>query len=64
MEACVLDGVSPVASLVWLTLLSDPGLEDDAESSSSSTRKETAGLPFVLVVDSFYRTFLLQIKGF
>ncbi len=49
VEACVLDGVSPVALLVWLTLLSDPGLEDDAESSSSSTRKETAGFLLFLL---------------
>ena len=36
VEACIVDGVLPIASLVVVyLLLSDLGLEDDAESSSS-----------------------------
>ena len=35
VEACIGDGVLPVALLVGNLLLSNLGLEDDAESSSS-----------------------------
>ena len=53
VEACIGDRVLPIALLVWLSLLSNLGLEDDAESSY---------FLLVLVMDCLDGAFLFQIK--